>query len=230
MTRVNLPGLVSLVLITHCATVAPQTVRSQIPATLMDAFIDCSNIEGGGRMVVEVDGSSVLSADFDWVGKKVGVFDFEFIDPVGRTFATLKSDGVTVAVVPNSVSGIADLAIAVDSNGFLYINQQFTPMKVAEIPCLLSGKMPSVWLEKSGFVDRSETQITIEIPEQDRLIAISFANVQFPPAEKVCARFQWSSWILFSHEFVWCHAYGAKAQSDLLAPRNVHLRWNEAGS
>lgn len=104
---------------------------------------DCANKEGGSQIIFQ-NGDKRVSLTLDWLTDSQGELTTEFSDPLGRPLGTIIFNRNQIKSTPNTLFKTYPLAL--DNEGFIWVNDHNTHLKSSELGCLLRGKTPMNWL------------------------------------------------------------------------------------
>jgi hypothetical protein len=164
---------------------------------------NCTGIDGSSRMSVFYQGDFLFDSDLDWMAEPDGNWRFEWSDRIGRTIGYLtyfrKENVLSHTGLPNT----AFPPMTADERGYLVIDGRYAGLKLADLPCILNGKIPERWasrVESATYAGKEQKYVIDDFKSQIELTL-------YPIEERrnLCFETTWNGiWIFFKQKMLVC--------------------------
>ncbi len=158
-------------------------------------FTGCSERDGGLLLRVYRSGGYLGGGEVEWRADHDKHIATQYSSGFGITDIDLVIDDAKVTIEGRLKKSLPELSISKKS--FLKISGHSTGLKVEELPCLLTGRLPQAWAGHIRGVARQGENREIDLEHDGREIMVQLN-------ENTCTTIRFSEWILFSREVRWC--------------------------
>lgn len=204
---------------------ACQTTRKPapvLPESLAAFFGTCSVDEGAATLKLFRGGELHATSELEWVAISRDQWVVQVLDSLGQSLLNLSRHGLEVEKTGPLSTQIP--AVAATPHDQLLIDGSFVGLKASEIPCVLGGRLPYVWL--SGLVDvtRQSQRSTLTILEDDRTIEVE-AEILPEVAPRLCAKITWHQYLFLQHQLTWCLSDPGQRTGQVEGWNDYRLKW-----
>jgi len=190
----------SLLFMYGCVTPVENINPNTISAVYHEHFKKCNPAEGSLRFSYTHQNQR-LSFKSDWVSKDDKNWEIHFLDDIGRLQLGVKNDNSNIQVSGRAAQKAPEMEV--DSNGRLLIKGYYSGFLAKELPCVLSGSLPSDWLYSLVATDKNKN-FTTTFNTEDRTIQTQFIKSENTYGGEVCTQINWKVMGLVSQQSQWC--------------------------
>lgn len=197
----------------------PAVVKS---VALQPLFSRCVPGDGAAQFSLEGGGRRISGIDIVWNFQSERDWDIQFNNPLGESQVEIsqKKDGLFL-------TGIDNLSISRDRDGFITIEKEKLPIRDYELSCLLSGLWPVTWLE---FMSEGGSGNGLRLfgRDEEREISLDAAVESNAKTINSCSVIQWGGILgFFKKRSKICirRVPGLAYKVDLSGPSNYELKW-----
>lgn len=162
-------------------------------------FSQCTPSEGGGHLFFDDNKSPEIR--FDWLAEDHEKYIIQLSDPLGRLQQEITWDSNTFTFSFHKRT-LRHPSLFVDQEGYIFVEDNLTGIKVTELICILNGKLPETW--KSLFYKIYNDKDTYIMFRGNVKIQTTFNTVQEKYEESCTDITIKHFWGLFTSKVSWC--------------------------
>ncbi|SME87739.1 hypothetical protein [Pseudobacteriovorax antillogorgiicola] len=216
-----------LAFVSACQTTS--YIEPKLPIAVERLFSTCSQGEGNVFLSVRDQGQYLFGTEMDWVANGSQAWSLEaynsFGQTVGRVHGDLQKPGLLL-----SLPAIDAGQVSVDENKSIYIQGHYIGIKLDEIPCLLTGRIPKSWQANITSYEETQKGAKLAFHHGNRNISL-ILNDLAKVRPSFCADYQWSEYMGFvNHQFEHCFLGKDPASSLIKYGQGVTIKWVEKTS